>query len=253
MRYFGEELRLAREAAGLTQEQLGKLTNFSKSHVAMVETGRRAPKPEFTVPVDRVLKTGGRFERMRKRLLAAEVYPDGFAPWPDYERQATTLWTYEALVVPGLLQSEEYARALLHGDEGKVTARMERQAILTRDEPPPPSLVTLINETVLRQPVGDNEVMQRQLKYLVTVARQFVIQVIPTRAQTYSHLDGPFVIATVDDRELVFTDTPFRAFLAVDSPELIARAKRQWDLVRSEALPVQQSINLIREASEQWT
>src|SRR5262249_55402594 len=116
----------------------------------------------------------------------------------------------------------------------------------------PPALVTLIDERALRHPVGDNSVMLGQMQRLAEVAKRFVVQVIPLSATTYLHLDGAFMVAAVDGREVVYVDTPARGFV-IDSQEIVSQIKRRWDLIRAEALPRRQSVEFIQEVAEQWT
>lgn len=253
LQYFADELRRAREAAGMSQEQLASAINFSKSTVAMVETCHRPPKSDFAAGVDRALHADGRFERMREKLLRAEATPEWFRPWVEYEDEATVLRTYELVFVPGLLQTEQYARAVLAGADdvdSMVAARMDRQRILARDRPP--QFVVVVDEAVLRRPIGGPEVMRRQLASLAEAAERWIIQVVPQATDYYyPGLDGPFVIATIDGRDVVYIPTGLRGFIA-DGSEIVAEAKRRWDAIRAEALSRRQSRDLILEVAESW-
>lgn len=185
LRVLAEELRFARAARGLSQDQLGDLINFSGSQVGMVEACRRVPSLDFVRRCDEAMQTGGLLARMHP-LVAGEAYPAWFRPFAQHEADATTLRTFELAVVPGLLQTEEYARTLLSARVGvpavdvdqRVAARMERQVILERDSPP--LLWVLLDEGVLRRPVGGREVMRHQIEYLAELAERpnVVIQVI---------------------------------------------------------------------------
>jgi transcriptional regulator with XRE-family HTH domain len=141
---FSEELRRARARAGLTQDQLAERIAYSPSLVAHVETGSRAPSADFAARTDEALETGGLLSRLQP-FVRSEAYPAWFRDWVEIEQEATTLRWFEPLLIPGLLQTEEYARAVLQAahpastdDEVDrlVSARMDRQAILTRDDPP---------------------------------------------------------------------------------------------------------------------
>lgn len=257
LRYFADELRIAREAAGLTQDALANAINFSKSHVGMVETCGRAPKDDFATAVDRVLRTDGRFSRMLDKLLRAEARPEWFRQWEAVEREATALRVYAPLLVPGLLQTEDYARAVLRFvDEPeerlnrRVAARLERQAVISRD--PPPELVFVMDERVIRSPVGGVTVMRQQLISLAKAAERTLVQVVPVTAETYHGLAGPFEIATVDGLDMVYTDTQLRGYVS-GHPETVNAAKRRWDAVRAEALPRRASIQKIMEAADSWS
>ena len=141
---FSEELRRARSAAGLTQDQLGERVGYSPSLVAHVETGSRAPSLDFARRGDEALSTGGLLARLQP-FVRSEAYPAWFRDWVEVEREAVSLRWFEPLLIPGLLQTEEDARAVLAAAhpaspeeevERLVSARMDRQAILDQAGPP---------------------------------------------------------------------------------------------------------------------
>lgn len=249
--YFGFELRRAREAAGLSREEFGRVVGYAPTTIGAFETGERFPNPRLAKLADEHLGTGDRFTMMYDRLLTGEVYKEGFRPWTEVEREATSLWIYELTFIPGLLQTEGYARELLK-DDTKVASRLARQEVLTRNDPPPPGLVVLLYEQVLRTIIGDEKVMREQLERLVEAAEQHVIQVVPFNARTYLHLDGRFEIASVEGHELVFAETPIQGFVA-DGAAVISATKHRWDLIRAQALPVPQSVDLIQEVMGKWS
>lgn len=250
--FFATELRRARQAAGLSQEQLGTATNYSGSYVAQMETERKPPKPDFVKRADDVLATGGLLARILEELLLKEVTPEWLKPWFIIEQSATALRAYNPLVVYGLLQTEDYARELLTSDDpdrtdSRVAARMERQQLLARDKPP--SVVVLLDEAVLRRRVGSAEVMHEQLQHLTTVRAS--VQIVPQDAQTYLGLAGSFEIASYDGREVAYLDAPDHGFV-IDSAEILSRLKERWEILRAEALPLRQSRRLILEVAETW-
>jgi len=157
MEYFAKELVAWREFRGMTQEQLAKAITFSSSLVAMVETCQRKAKPDFIQRCDDALETGGALMRLYKELVSREVIPDYLDRWRSVEEQATVINTFQLEVVPGLLQTPDYARAVLQIGlptappeeiEAKVTARIERQAPLMSDHPP--MFVAILDEGVIR-------------------------------------------------------------------------------------------------------
>jgi transcriptional regulator with XRE-family HTH domain len=246
--YFADELRLAREEAGMTQEQLAAAVFKSKSTVAMVESCQRTPTEDFAADLDKILDTNGRFERMRRRLLRAEVTPEWFRPWMDFEQQATALRSFEPTVVPGLLQIEDYARALTGSDEA-TAARIERQGLLTRENPP--ELISIVNESVLHRQVGGRDVMHRQLLHLADPPGRVRVQVLPADADTYSGIDGSFILATVEGTSCVYVHTPARGFVLEDAGVLSGVSGR-WETLRGEALNRRQSRDLIVKVAETW-
>lgn len=247
--YFADELRRAREAAGLSQSQLASAVYVSKSTVAMIETCQRTPTRDFAISADKILEADGRFQRMHEKLLRAEVTPEWFRPYLDYEQQATAIRSYEPTVVPGLLQIEGYARALTGSDEA-TAARLARQDILTGESPP--EVVTVIDESVLHRQVGSAEIMYRQLQHLADPPPAVRVQVLPADADTYLGVDGSVELATVDGREYAYLHTPARGFV-LDSPEVISAMRRRWEVLRGEALNRRQSRDLIlKVAEERW-
>ena len=212
---FSSELRQARMRAGLTQDQLAEKIAYSPSLVAHVETGSRAPSLDFAGRADEALHTGGLFTRLQP-FVRREAYPAWFRDWVEIEREAASLRWFEPLVMPGLLQTEAYARAVLaaahpacaDGEiERLVTARMDRQAILTQEGPP--LLWVILDEYVLTRPVGGAKVMREQIDRLIVAARQprIVLQVVPSGAGAHPGLAGRFAIAGFDGRPTWPTST----------------------------------------------
>jgi Domain of unknown function (DUF5753) len=182
-----------------------------------------------------------------------EVFPSWFGRWRDKEQEATTLRAYEPLVFPGLLQTEAYARVLLRGNETAVEARLDRQSILTRKDPQPPTLRCVVDEAVLHRPIGDPKVVKEQLEHLISaVSPQLSLQVIPHGM--HSGLMGGFAIATLKGGgNVLYAETAVRGITASD-PEDVAIAVERFEAIRSEALPISMSIDLMQKAvSEKWT
>jgi transcriptional regulator with XRE-family HTH domain len=251
--FFGAELRRAREAAGLSREEFGKLVNYAPGTIGAFETGERFPQPALVEGADEHLNTGGLLGRMYETLLTSYVYPESFRPWLDIEREAMALRWYELAYLPGLLQTEQYARALLQSGrddvESKVAARMERQEILKREHPP--ELVAVIDEGILRRPVGGKDVMRDQLRSLADAADRWIVQVVPWEVDNYLCLDGPFVLATVDGSDLVYTPTHLSGYV-LNGTEAVAEVRWRWDAIRAEALSRRQSRDLILEVARTY-
>jgi DNA-binding XRE family transcriptional regulator len=250
---WGRELRHYRQAAGLTQAQLAQKIHFSESLISGIETGQLPASPEFSQACDTTLSTGGALHRLLD-WRRGQVFPAWFGKWRDKEQVATTLRTYEPLVVPGLLQTETYARALL-GDSGEaVSARLERQAILARDDPKPPRLRAVIDESVLHRRVGSPETMRDQLDHLVRVASPAVsVQIVPEGCVRAGLLAG-FAIATMEGgSEVAYFETAIRGFTSSDQDD-VAAALELFEAIRIDALPLGMSVELIqRTAEERWT
>ena len=259
--YVLEELRLFRAGLALSQDDFGKGIGYSGSHVSSVETGSRPPTREYMRALDERHQTGGRFLRMLERLAQLDTAPTWLREWIEFEREATTLRWFELAYIPGLLQTERYARATLAGGrfatediDRIVTSRLERQEILARSRPP--QLIAVLDEAVLRRPVLDEPgLMIEQCDYLLSCANQAHIQVhiVPADAGMYLGLAGQFIIAELPDgARVAHADNQLSAQI-VDAPADVAKLAKTWEVVRNEALPRRQSIELIEEVTKSWT
>ncbi|MEU9890804.1 helix-turn-helix transcriptional regulator [Sphaerisporangium sp. NPDC051017] len=250
---WGRELRHYRQVAGLTQAQLAQKIHFSESLISGIETGQLPASPEFAQACDTTLSTGGALHRLLD-WRRAQALPAWFGKWRDKEQVAVTLRTYEPLVIPGLLQTEPYARALLSDSEESVVSRLERQAILTRSDPKPPRLRAVIDELVLHRLVGSADVMRQQLEHLAEIAGPEVsVQVVPQGCVRAGLLAG-FVIATMDGGgEVAYLETAIRGLTTSDQDDVRA-ALELFEAIRIDALPLGMSVELIkRTAEERWT
>lgn len=258
---FAAELRAARTKSGLTRDELGARLNYSGSLVSLVETMARVPTLEFARRLDEVLGTPGTFERMQEHLRAAP-FPAWFRDWLGAEREAISLRSFEPLVVPGLLQTEDYARAVLRTrvkvtdeeiDE-MVSARIERQSILAQDKPP--MLWSIVDEGVLRRPVGGRGTMAGQVLHLAGMSQRpnVVVQVIPAGAGAHEGLrGGAFMIADFGDApSAAYQDTAARGQIIEYNDDLISLTVL-WETLKAEALPRSASLELIQEVAATWT
>ena len=258
---FAGELRHARARHGLSQEQLADKIAYSASLVGMVEACHRMPSLDFARRSDDALDTGGVLARLHP-LVTGEAYPAWFRPFVELERSATHLRSWQPMVIDGLLQTEDYARAILRASRPRdtdaaidqlVTARIARQDVLARDDPP--DLWVILDEGVLRRPVGEPGVMAAQLDRLLTAGREpwVTVQVMPLAAGAHPGLAGPFVIAG-------FATAPDVAYLdsilagqVVERPEDIRQVSVLYDTMRAEALSQRASAALISEVARTWT
>ena len=229
-----------------------------------METGDRAPSLDFAEGCDRALPTAdGLFGRLYELARHWDGgYPSWFTEWVEAERRAITLRTWQPLLVPGLLQTPDYARALFlawHGSDSDdqvdqlVNARIERQAIF--QSPDPPSLWAVLDEGVLRRRIGSAPTMNDQLLHLLDVSERstITVQVVPAEAGAHVGLLGAFSIAALANAPgIVYLDTPDQGQI-MERPSVVAKISEIFDRVRSEALPRIKSGNLIRRvAEEQW-
>ncbi|MGC4806237.1 DUF5753 domain-containing protein [Micromonospora sp. DT233] len=243
---------------GLTAEALAAQVDVDPKTAARWANPGHIPQSRHRAKVAAVL-----------RREVADLWPDAlkrrepawFRRWADVEREASSLRWFELAWIPGLLQTEAYARATL-ADEGLtaeeaeelVTARIARQAVLHRARPP--LLVAVIDEAVLRRTAaGDRDMMRAQCVHLASCAALSTVQVhvVPESAGMYSGLGGPFILAELSDGvRLAHVDGQVRAEI-IDQAADLATLDRRWARITGDALPRSQSLELIRKAAASWT
>jgi transcriptional regulator with XRE-family HTH domain len=247
---FGSELRVLRTRRNLSLEGLSALVGYSGSFIGMVERAEEMPKRDVAVDLDQALDAGESLVRMWDNALKPGPFPEWF-DWHFHEALAVLLRTFQLAVIDGLFQTEEYARALLDGGETAVQGRMTRQEILTSDDPP--TLVCILDYSVLTREIGGKAVMYEQLQHLVKMASEKVhIHIIRTRH--HRGIAGSFVLATMPDRsEVGYVSTAVKG-LTLAQPKDLRILNDRFEAIRSKALPEDESLELIlRTAEELWT
>jgi hypothetical protein len=222
----------------------------------------KAENPAHPVPSDAILAawagaTGAGLDVLTDLAQRARSGPPGwFAKWADIEARASLIRWFEPLLVPGLIQTESYARAVLawKPDSGSAEAnlktRLARQSVLDRAE-----LRVVILGSVLNREVGDASVMCEQVEQLLIVGSRpsVMIQILPDTPAVAGALGGAFAIATEETADVAaYTDSIVKGGVYTD-PDLIARAARVFDGLRADALPWTQTQDLLRKAGERWT
>jgi transcriptional regulator with XRE-family HTH domain len=259
---FGAELRHYRTQAALSQKDLATLANVSHDVISKIETGERPPAEDFPPRLDAIgeLDTRGELTRLWSHLKKSHRQRSygWFQPWADIEAEAKSLRWYEPLVIPGLLQTEDYARAILAARPGaerdnldeRVAVRLARQTVLERVQ-----LWCVLDEGVFHRDVGGGKVMLAQLEHLADAAERpkVTIQVIPG-ATTHAGLLGGFILADLDGKPpMAYLETAAEGQIT-DSPFVIAGVALSFDTLRAEALPWGASRDLIRKVAEdKWT
>jgi transcriptional regulator with XRE-family HTH domain len=264
--FFGSEVREARTNAKMSQAALGAALGYDATYVSKVETGAIVPDDVFVNALDRVfVNMNGWFARFwsNSRKWAGQ-YPAWFKDWVDSELIARIIRWWEPLLIPGLLQTADYARELFRAwqtvddpdmVERNVSLRMDRQAIF--DRPDPPTFLAVIDETVLWRCIGNPEIMRTQLEYLIDMSARpnIAIHVVPASVGAHAGLLGAFILADLesDSGKVVYLETPDQGLIS-DAAGLTAKILAMFERVRSEALPKGASRELIRRVvSERWT
>lgn len=258
--FFAAELRRLRAIACITQDQLAETTTYSSSLVAAVETCRRIPSDDFAERADKALGTDGILARLQTLVEQTSVLP-WFRDLVETERSAVSIRTYESYLVPGLLQTEDYARHAVSATRPRlseeeiqraVTLRMTRQQILD-DQDDPPNLWAIIDESVLRRQIGDKDLMRVQCQHLLGVGQRphIAIQVIPDAKGAACAYGKDFMILTFNStnkrpRAPVAYVEDMRSARYVREQDEVGAYSVTFDYLRSYALDDLQSADLIR-------
>ncbi|WP_299530493.1 helix-turn-helix transcriptional regulator [uncultured Streptomyces sp.] len=253
--FYGWELRRQREAAGLTQDRLGEIIFCTGSLIGQIETTKKLPTRDFSERADAALGTGGVFSRLVGLVLRSQL-PTWFQAYAEMEARATYISTYQAQLVYGLLQTEEYARALISVDhpvkaDEMVAARMDRQRILQREQPP--ALWVLLSEAALFQEVGGHGVMRRQLSRLLDFrdAPWVQIQVLPFSIGQHTGMMGTFnLLRFEDDPDLFYVDSYDQGHMTAN-PQVIRERSVGYARLQAAALSPESSAALIARVMEE--
>jgi transcriptional regulator with XRE-family HTH domain len=260
MHHFGAEVRRAREAAGMSQSELGDLVPCDKATVSRIEAGLTVPDAHFAEVCDTAFpQSGGWFSRFWRDSQSWDAtYPEQFRAFAEYESEATSLWLFEHTLVPGLLQTEDYAREVLSRhphvtpDEvaERVAARIARQSVLDREMPP--LVYVLLDENVLRREVGDAKIMHDQIGHLAALAARprLTVQLLPGTG-AHAGLQGAMAMAETPDACVVNLED-FADGRTTDSPILVAQVNERFDTLRSDAYRRSESIMMLEEGAERW-
>jgi hypothetical protein len=252
--YFGSELKRLRTRAGFSQDRLGEIIDHQEGLVGMVEAASRTPSRDFAERCDGALGAEGSLIRLWP-LVSRSGLPSWFRGYAELEAKAVEIRSYQAQVVPGLLQTESYARAVLRparpGNLDQLTAaRMERQQILSR--PQPPWLWVLLDEAALRRPIGGTEVMCTQLAGLLSFrdSAKVVIQVLPYSAGAHSGLNGSLNLLSFDEGPDVAYSEDYAGGQIRTDPAEVRQCSMRYDLMRAAALSPDDSAELIAQVME---
>ncbi|MGP3973536.1 helix-turn-helix domain-containing protein [Streptomyces sp. 8N114] len=256
---YGKLLKLSRKRACVTQERLAEAVGYSLEQTASIEQGRRPAKAAFTEAAERFLGAGGVLEAVQEEVDFAKL-PAFFRDFAVLELDAVSHYSYEPLLVPGLLQTPAYAQALFEGYcpkmsaemvEQNVDARLGRQKLLTKT--PSVEFSFVIGESALRNPIGGPEVMGEQLRHLLKLrtAGNVEVQVIPSQAGYHTGLEGPFVLLETAEqhRRFGYIESQTLGFVISDATWVSTLGLRYGKL-RSKALHIDESAAFIEKLLE---
>jgi len=259
--FFGAELKRRREAAGFTQGELGRRVFVSGGYIGQFEQAIRKPQRDVADRIDDALQTDGIFERMWRKLINDSRYAEYFAAVAELEALAAKICEFAPTVVPGLLQTAAYARAITvaanpfaadESVEEKISARLDRAQILKGTTGP--EYWVILHENVLRVPAGGPAVMAGQLEHIAALARdrKVLVTVIPWAAGAHAFMEGSLRLMEFEDAPpTAYTETSFSGNL-LDDPAVVKRAQRAYDLLRVAALSPEASRALLESAAEDY-
>lgn len=253
---YGEELRERREARGWTQSTLGIRAVMSRSHIAHIEAGRRLPSLADAKRLDQVLETGGVFERF---------LPDGklaafFMEVAELEPQAVMIRQYNHGLVPGLLQTEEYTRAVFGVGFPRMSEEQCAESVRTRrarakilEGTLVPEVWVLLDEAVLRRPIGGPAVMAAQLRHILALGERRVrVHVLPFAVGLHALVEGSVKLMSFADMAPIAYVEGLNTGTVLDSPAVVEHSLVAYDLALGDALSHRESLALIREAAEEY-
>jgi DNA-binding XRE family transcriptional regulator len=273
--WFADELRAHRSAHGWTQADVAAKTSYSESLIAQVETCRKAPTPELARVLDRVFATPGfaedapgvpgtpgTFGRLVIRLRNLP-FPASFRSFAPHEAEASGLYTFEHSFIPGLLQTQAYAQAVLEAYPDatedvvseRLAGRLSRQEILDRDDPPPPMMYALIDQSALNREIGGPVVMREQLMHLVAMSRRpnITVQIIPN-AGAHPGLLGAFTVADLEGTPGIVNLEDIADGRVAEDAATVSMVALRFHSLRGDALSKGASRDLIEGViQERWT
>ncbi|QKW50991.1 helix-turn-helix domain-containing protein [Streptomyces buecherae] len=255
---FGAEMRRLREAAGMTLEALGEIVRYSKSSLHRFEFAESVLPPDLPGKLDAAFGTDGLFVRLYA-LAKKEIHPDQFRRMMNFEAQARLIQQYTGQIMPGIVQTRAYSRALFEVYNPKATvyeidelvaARMSRQELLSADSPPDLSLI--LDEAVIRRSFGGPAVMRGQLQRLLdlTLTPTTVVQIIPFEHGGHALVGGSLRLMTMEDGSQVVYEESISTGTLLEDQEVVAARRRDYDLLTAHALSPEQTAAFIRSALE---
>jgi transcriptional regulator with XRE-family HTH domain len=251
----GRQIKLWREAAGLTAAELGAAMGYSENLVYKVEGGRRIPRPEFLEKADDVLGADGKIAAMRKDVAEAR-YPKKVRQLAKWEEQAIEIGLYSNVHPHGLLQTGDYARALLRTRrpayspeelDRMLAARLARHSVFERS--PAPDLSFVQEEVTLRRPIGGTMVLRRQLEHLLELGRlsHVDIQVMPTSCADHPGTGGLIEVLKFSDGTAVGRSDGEFGGRPVSDPKQIRILELRYGIIRAKAMSPDESMAFIEQ------
>ncbi|MCX4860662.1 helix-turn-helix domain-containing protein [Streptomyces canus] len=252
--YYGFELRRLREAAHLTQRQLGDILSYTGSLVGQIETARKVPTPEFSERADAALGSDGLLTRLVDLVLRSQL-PSWFQHVAELEARATEICTFQTHMIHGLLQTDSYARGVLGALDqtdldDRTAVRLSRQRIFEKQESP--IFWLIISEAALYQEIGGRDTMRGQLAHLLSFESnpRINVQVLPFSVGAHAGTQGSFTLFRfASDPTIVYTEG-YGSGHPTANPDTVKDCALRYDHLRAAALSLRESAELIRRLME---
>ncbi|MFI1307826.1 helix-turn-helix domain-containing protein [Streptomyces sioyaensis] len=255
LKTFGAVVKAFRERAGLTQEGLAPLVRFSPQTVASIEQGRRLPPPDFIERAEEALDAFGVLRAAAIHLARKPGIAAWFRQWAALEEQAVSLCTYECRVVPGLLQTKAYARAVIlsvppppeeEQVEQRVSARLARQQLLHRS--PPIAFSFIIEQALIERHTGGIEVTKELIHSLLRCSELWNVelQIMPLQQPQHAGLDGPIQLLETPKNQWLGYSEGQKTGQLISGPKEVSVLLQRYAKMRSQALSPEDSASLLK-------
>ena len=253
--YYGYELRRYRDAAGLTQRQLGDIVNYTGSMIGQIETARKLPTQDFSERADAALGTGGALSRLVELVMRSQL-PAWFRQVAELEAKAIEICTFQTHMIHGLLQTAPYVRAVLgvlnqNNLDDRTAVRLARQRIFDKEDAP--IFWMILSEAALYQEIGGRETMRGQLAYLLSFEHnpRINIQILPFSAGAHAGVQGAYnIYRFTKDPTIVYTEG-YGSGHPTANPDTVKDCSLRYDHLQAAALSLKDSAELIRRVMEE--
>ncbi|PKA34302.1 helix-turn-helix transcriptional regulator [Streptomyces albidoflavus] len=255
LRTFGAVVQALREHTGLAREEFAARVGYSRHTVASIEQGRRMPDLDFVERAESALGDTGALRRAAPHLTRRPGLASWFRRWARLEGEAVTLWTYECRVIPGLLQTEAYARAVTAAVppvkdaqqvDQLVRARLERQRLF--DRRPPIAFSFIVEQSLLERGTGGPEVTRELLDHLLERSTQFNVdlQIMPLHQPDHAGFDGPLMLLESPENKWFGYAEGQRGGMLIADPKEVSITLQRYAKLRSQALTPDDSRSLLK-------
>ncbi|MFF2192001.1 Scr1 family TA system antitoxin-like transcriptional regulator [Streptomyces sp. NPDC058157] len=254
LKNFGQTVKAFRKRADLTQEQFAPTVGYSVQYVASVEQGRRHPSVKFVNKAEETLDAFGVLHIAAKQMTRRRGLASWFRRWAELEEEAVALDTYECRAIPGLLQTEAYARAQIHNvpplpttevEEARVFRRLERQKLLTRT--PYITFSFIVEQSLIERRTGGPEVTRELIDHLLECGKlpNVDIQIMPLVSTEHAGTDGPFRLLETNEHEWAGYSEGQKTGQVISDPKAISTLHQRYAKLRIQALNPADSAGLL--------